>query len=689
MKFDQLEINRTQRINGHRPAWLNAVAVMCAVLLLLFAAWWSIIRSGDALRLNIASKLETVLRIESEAVRQWMSSERELAGLLASDPQLAELMESNASESVAKRVEAKLRSISSKLDNKTCLLMTIDGRVVSRSGDSWLMTTIKTLEDQFCETLLSGEPTSSAVLEPVEGGSATAVFGVVVAAPIRNHSDEIVGFLGIGHDLRTELTKVLSSSHSGKSGETVAVTGAGLLISESRFEGTEWPMTFITKMHEQPEQRLASAIQTDLSGLTDQRGIKSVISSKWLPRLGFGLVTKMDQSEANAPVNQILYFAWTLFGLLLLSGLSTLFYRWYLFKVRLLAKKVELSQKKLGAYEIEEKIGEGGMGVVYKAKHALMRRPTAVKILPPERSSQESIERFEREVQFTSQLKHPNSIAIYDYGRTENGLFYYAMELLDGLNLQQLVRVEGPLPDGRVINIMIQICDSLREAHALGLIHRDIKPANIMLCNRGGAYDMVKVLDFGMVRGGSSPYEHKDSLSGTPSYMAPESFTDPKGVDARVDIFAVGAVGFYLLTGKPLLDVRNLNELIEIHRSNLSKIARECIRGDAKRRGMEISEELIGLIARCVSVSKHDRPESISKLLLRLRHCSASIVWNDAVAEKWWRDNNFSRLDFASEPTQVIDRKNGISLDKTQSFIAASQARPNDSIHRYMECEFN
>lgn len=205
---------------------------------------------------------------------------------------------------------------------------------------------------------------------------------------------------------------------------------------------------------------------------------ESVFASRWMPKIGTGLVTKMDRADAQAPISKIRSFVWTLVGLLLLTAVSTLFYRWYVCRLRMLAQQADLDRKRLGAYELDDKVGEGGMGVVYRAKHALMRRPTAIKILPPEKSSQAAVERFEREVQYTSQLKHPNTIAIYDYGRSENGLFYYAMELLDGLNLEQLVRSEGPLPDGRVIDILRQVCQSLREAHSLGLIHRDIKPEN-------------------------------------------------------------------------------------------------------------------------------------------------------------------------------------------------------------------
>jgi hypothetical protein len=201
---------------------------------------------------------------------------------------------------------------------------------------------------------------------------------------------------------------------------------------------------------------------------------------------------------------------------------------------------------RLGQYVLERKIGEGGMGEVYRARHGMMRRPSAIKLLRGNQASEAQLRRFEREVQLTARLTHPNTITIFDYGRTHDGVFYYAMELLDGANLQDVVTLGGPQPAARVVRILAMVCGALSEAHGIGLIHRDIKPANIMLCAQGGEHDVVKLLDFGVVKelavDGEAQLTGVSTLVGTPQYMAPESIIEPSSTDARSDIYALGAV---------------------------------------------------------------------------------------------------------------------------------------------------
>jgi serine/threonine-protein kinase len=223
----------------------------------------------------------------------------------------------------------------------------------------------------------------------------------------------------------------------------------------------------------------------------------------------------------------------------------------------------------LGQYVVHEKIGEGGMGAVYRASHAMLKRPTAIKVISPDRAGETATARFEREVMATSRLTHPNNVAIYDFGRTRGGVFYYAMELLDGEDLGRLVERDGPQSVARTRHILRQVAAALGEAHDAGLVHRDVKPENVMLCTRGGVRDFVKVLDFGLVKDFATSSDVKitreRSLAGTPLYMAPESILSPETVGPAADVYAVGCVAYFLLTGRTPFEGENLVQVCTAH----------------------------------------------------------------------------------------------------------------------------
>jgi len=287
--------------------------------------------------------------------------------------------------------------------------------------------------------------------------------------------------------------------------------------------------------------------------------------------------------------------------------------------------------RQLGQYVLEQKLGEGGMGEVYRARHGLMRRPSAIKLLRSDRAGELNLLRFEREVQLTARLTHPNTITIFDYGRTDDGVLYYAMELLDGANLQKIVAVSGAQPAGRVARILSMVCGALTEAHGIGLIHRDIKPANIMLCAQGGERDVVKLLDFGLVKqfevGRDVQLTGASTMLGTPQYMAPESILTPDSADVRTDIYALGAVAYFLLAG---LDVFEANSIVEI-----------CIKHIHERpqslsaRGVAISAELDALVLSCLEKDPARRPQSAAELRRRLEACVLE-PWDSESARAWW-----------------------------------------------------
>jgi serine/threonine protein kinase len=289
---------------------------------------------------------------------------------------------------------------------------------------------------------------------------------------------------------------------------------------------------------------------------------------------------------------------------------------------------------RLGKYQLEERIGVGGMGEVYRATHRYLRRPTAVKLLPPEKVNDRTRARFEREVQRTALLQHPNTISIYDHGRSRTGVFYYAMELVPGLSLTQLVGESGPLPIARVIHILRQVCGSLAEAHDAGLVHRDIKPSNIMVARWGGVWDFVKVVDFGLVKVQDTPADVQLTKSrvllGTPEYLAPEAILTPQEVDHRADLYGVGAVGSYLLTGRPVFGGDKTKEVLAQHL------------GQRPPRPLpdatdEVGQELQDLILACLAKTPDLRPASASIMEQRLEGLSRLAPWSQEDAEAWWR----------------------------------------------------
>jgi hypothetical protein len=294
--------------------------------------------------------------------------------------------------------------------------------------------------------------------------------------------------------------------------------------------------------------------------------------------------------------------------------------------------------KKFGQYQLVRKLGEGGMGEVYLAEHNLLKRPCALKLIKPEVGSDPvTMARFEREVQSAARLAHPNTIEIFDYGLTGDGTFYYVMEYLRGTSLGDLVRTHGPLPAGRLIYLMRQVCAGLAEAHGLGLVHRDLKPANVFVAVRGGESDVSKVLDFGLVKltrdPGAANLTSDMTVSGTPMFMAPEQTVGDRSLDARADIYALGAMMYHALTGQPPFTGENAFAIMMAHSRDPVVPPRQL--------NPDIPEDLEQVVLRCLAKKPEDRFPSARALGQALASCAAASEWGANRAEAWWAAEGF------------------------------------------------
>ena len=634
-------------------------------------------RSTDSIA---ASELKTILNADVTALQLWIEEKTKDVRLWSSRPDvqqavrdLASVAENNANSGDELRSSPALQHLRDVLEqyDRTIGRPERDG-VVTRDG-----LILAADHDELIGGKLNG--IGVAMLVPVFQGKTIflkpnphGAFGideernmedpeVQVVAPVyrdESLSGDIVAAAAFGFLANDEFTRILSVARQGETGETYAFDANGVLLNESRFDNELRSLGLLPndpssrsilriEIREPPENvgsgpatpvetaalpltKLAAAAiaagrmgdESDHEGVLlepyrNYRGALVIGAWKWLPAYAMGVATEVEVAEQYAPMRYPLIAEWVRSGLLAACLVALLIAASW---IAILGQDLETTRK-LGQYTLEAEIGRGGMGIVYRATHAFLQRPTAIKLLRAEIINETSLARFHREVQIASGLTHPNTIDIFDFGQTPDGSFYCVMEFLDGRTLEEWVESRGPLSAHRVANILEQIAGSLNEAHQRGLIHRDIKPTNIMRCEQGGIADFIKVLDFGLARS-VEPLDSNDVtktglVMGTPSYMAPERITEPTIIDQRSDIFAFGAVGYFLLCARHIYDASNRTS--ELTR----KIANYHPRRPSEVTSNEIPADLDELIVCCLQRRPEDRPDTMQEVLRRVSEIAA------------------------------------------------------------------
>jgi eukaryotic-like serine/threonine-protein kinase len=661
---------------------LGAAAMMLVVFAL---AWWS---QREVDRLNRSYWEDRLIKsttTAAEVVDQWKGSQVHAAQAMQSLPPFRLAL--NEVVFMVPRPGVPLPPVPPALERQFhefagaeavyCVLNRF-GKVVALGGTTTppaaLQTALTALEPEMSR-LLKGQ---SQVLLPhrcrvLAGddwfGRRAPMVGVMV--PVVDSTLQTVGVVFVASALRLEsLNRTLESFRTQQTGEAFLASTDGRMLNESRFrddlvragvlpEGAT--TSVLMSLHDPGIDMIAGGRPTlpyganhppapiagirsgtdgvNVDGFRDYRGVRVIGAWKVEPEKGYGLVVKLDHDEAFAALQPMRWFFYARVTAIL-SALAMVLWAW---RSASLARKRLKNAIHIGSYVVEGLLGEGGMGRVYKARHLLLKRSTAVKVIKPDLVNDRTIAWFEREVEVAGRLKHPNTVEIYDFGRSEDGQFYCAMEFLNGLTLSQVSLLEGALPAERVIHIMRQAAHSLREAHRRGMIHRDVKPQNIMLCVLGGEVDVVKVLDFGLAKQHGpteEPAVDTKMLAGTPLYLAPERLRTPYTADARSDIYSLGLTVYKLMTGR---DVFSGGSDFEVFHQTLNA----PISDPSSVSPRAIPEEFSELVMRCLAKEPQGRPQSMRDVIDVLDRLALEFPWRQEDCRRWWQLNSVRVREFA------------------------------------------
>ncbi|NJD87091.1 MAG: hypothetical protein FIB05_03610 [Betaproteobacteria bacterium] len=667
-----------------RERFWNLVSIMLvAAIALVATGWWSHGQVRESLRDLRAAGLAALLEAESGVLTVWVEEKKRAAERWAADEPvqreaaaLVRLAEGGMDAAAVCRSPARHKLLA-KIAPFVALEDAVAVNLIGRDGSI-----IAALHDDYCG-LRVGQGEFAKRLAPVFSGRTVFVQPfdetervgaarrlpfdrplVWVETPVRGDAGEVIAALGFGRlaDARFGTLLVLSSTQSSR--EAYAFDRRGVILTQSRYLGdlraagrvpegdsgilrvpvrdpggnflegfrpgapaAQWPPTRLAK---ESLDALASGGPNEgaiLEPYRDYRGAEVIGAWRILREKDMVIAVEIEAAEAYAPLKYLEIAFGTLLGFLAAALAAAMASSVWAMRMKL------REARRVGPYTLERELGEGGISRVYLARHSHLKRPVAVKVLKAALASDEMVTRFEREVQLCSRLSHPNTIEIYDYGRTRDGTFYYAMEYLDGLSLEELVQSGGRMPVARAVHALRQVCGSLKEAHDRGLVHRDVKPHNLMLCRHGGEVDVVKVLDFGLVK----ELENADTrditqfarVLGTPLYMAPERLRNPADADARADIYALGAVAFFLLTGRRVFETQSDHDLVY-------QVMNTAAPGIAESGAEDCPPALADLVARCLAKDREARPAGVAEVAAVLAEVARQCPWREEEAREWW-----------------------------------------------------
>lgn len=670
-------------------------ATAISALILAGLGWWAYTGVQSSLETSRRAHLSALLEAKVIGLDAWIEAKRAEADRWAAVPEVIEAVRglAGAAQSGASGAELRAHPAASRFsrllspavatdsDRVAATAIDRDGRIVAAVLGAQLGMTVGPEMRRDLAPVFRGEsrfspprPESKRLPDLREPVFARPVLWF--AAPVRGVKGDVAAALAIGSFADARFARILAppaGREADSSTDAYAFDPSGLLLTASRYtevlqsaglvapgaasaafrvrlrdpgldlrdaslDGADHDLLPFTRLVDGALRARGASDPTALRGILIEPyrnyiGREVIGAWQWLPEYDLGVAIEIAASEAFAPIRYLTLAFTGIFSLLVLAVAVALASTFSL-------AEAGRGERRLGQYRIEEKIDEGGMATVHRAVHALLKRPTAVKILKPHLATDELVARFEREVTLASRLQHPSTVEIFDYGRTRDGTFYYAMEYIDGITLAALVEKDGAQPPPRVAFILRQVCGSLREAHARGLVHRDIKPANIMICERGGESDVAKVLDFGLVKDLNAT-ESRDitqfaRLLGTPAYMAPERIRDPAKAAPAVDIYAVGAVAFLLLTGRRVFEAPNEMEMTRL----VLEAAPPRASGVAEQ---PVPRLLDDLIAACLAKDPADRPQRVEDVAAVLDRVLREQPWTQAQAMRWWQEHTAVR----------------------------------------------